>query len=421
MIGSPRVHVIGAGVAGLAAAVALAKAGRAVTVYEAGVQAGGRCRSYHDTTLDCRLDNGNHLLLACNKATLSYLDTVGARDTLVGPEQPEFPFLDLKSGQRWTLSMTKGRIPWWLFDRTRRVPNTGPADYLAALKLILASSQATVADRLNTRSVLFERLWQPLAIAIMNTEVETASAKLLGKVFAEMFGGGGAACRPLVPREGLSESLVDPALAWLIARGAEVKFGQRLRSVRRIQDRIGALGFPDGEVTLGPQDSVVLAVPAPVAASILPDLETPVEFRSIVNAHYRVDIEPTPGAPNLLGLIGGTAEWIFVKPGLLSVTISAADRLVDHSAEELAPLIWRDVAAAFNLDQATVPPWRIVKEKRATFAATPAQEKLRPNSQRRWPNLFLAGDWTSTGLPSTIEGAIRSGQTAAGHVVARFR
>jgi squalene-associated FAD-dependent desaturase len=404
--------------AGLSAAVALVKAGRPVTLYEAGVQAGGRCRSYHDQALDCRLDNGNHLLLACNTATLSYLEIIGASDTLVGPDETIFPFMDLRSGERWTLSMNRGRIPWWLFDKTRRVPGSRPGDYLEALKLIRAPEAATVAERLKRNSALFERLWQPLAIAIMNTEVETASARLLGSVFAEMFGGGGAACRPLAPREGLSESLVDPALAWLAANGADIRFGERLRGMGFSGDRVATLSFPDGEVALADGEAVVIAVPAPVAAMLMPDVATPVEFRAIVNAHYRVDIQPTPGAPNLIGLIGGTAEWIFVKDGLLSVTISAADRLVDMSAEELAPLIWRDVATAYGLDAGIVPAHRIVKEKRATFAATPAQQRLRPGPTRRWRNLCLAGDWTATGLPSTIEGAIRSGQTAARQVVA---
>ena len=103
---------------------------------------------------------------------------------------------------------------------------------------------------------------------------------------------------------------------------------------------------------------------------------------------------------------------MFRKSGILSVTVSAADRLVDVSAEALAALLWRDVARAYDLGNAALPPWRIVKEKRATFAATPAELRRRPPAQTRWRNLFLAGDWTATGLPATIEGAIRSGETA---------
>ena len=95
------------------------------------------------------------------------------------------------------------------------------------------------------------------------------------------------------------------------------------------------------------------------------------------------------------------------------MTVSAADRLVDEPAESLAALLWRDVARAYELGNQPLPPWRIVKEKRATFAATPAELRRRPQAHTQWRNLFLAGDWTATGLPATIEGAIRSGETAA--------
>lgn len=410
-----RVHVVGAGLAGLSAAVELARSGRAVTLYEGSTQAGGRCRSYFDAQLGCRIDNGNHLMLGCNHAILSYLGVVGARDTLTGPAKPVFPFHDLATDERWTVAMSAGRVPWWLFQKAHRVLGSKPSDYLEALRLLRPPAAATVTDRLDPDSLLFRRLWAPLAIAILNTEPEAASAGLLGAVFAEMFGAGGAGCLPLLPREGLSESLVDPALTWLERQGATIKLGARLRALTRDEGRVSILHFAEDEVTLGQDDAIVLAVPAPVASSLLPDLAVPEDFRAIVNAHYRIDTDRFD--QSFVGLIGGTAEWVFVKPGLLSVTISAADRLVDTPAEELIPLIWRDVARTFGVDGGA-PPARIIKEKRATFAATPAQTALRPGTRTDAGNLFLAGDWTDTGLPSTIEGAVRSGVTAAKAVCA---
>ena len=114
----------------------------------------------------------------------------------------------------------------------------------------------------------------------------------------------------------------------------------------------------------------------------------------------------------MLGIIGGTAEWVFAFPDRISVTVSCADAIVDRDREDLAKTLWRDVAAAHNLS-AELPPWQIVKERRATFAATLEQARLRAKAQTRWGNLFLAGDWTHTGLPATIEGAVRSGHRAA--------
>jgi hypothetical protein len=136
----------------------------------------------------------------------------------------------------------------------------------------------------------------------------------------------------------------------------------------------------------------------------------PDAFRAIVNAHFRV--EPPASAPRLLGLVGGTAEWIFAFHDRVSITISAADALLEMEADALGALLWRDVTMAYGLQMA-IPPFRIVKEKRATFASTPAQEARRPSARSSWTNLFLAGDWTDTGLPATIEGALRSGETAS--------
>jgi hypothetical protein len=140
----------------------------------------------------------------------------------------------------------------------------------------------------------------------------------------------------------------------------------------------------------------------------------PDAFEAIVNLHFLIDADPGGiiGEAGFLGLIGGTAEWIFIKPSIVSITISAANRLVDRSAEDLAAAIWPEVRMALDLPE-PMPKVRVIKERRATFAATAAQERRRPAARTQIANLVLAGDWTATGLPGTIEGAIRSGGTAA--------
>jgi hypothetical protein len=155
---------------------------------------------------------------------------------------------------------------------------------------------------------------------------------------------------------------------------------------------------------------VVLAVPPWVATALLPDLTAPDAFEAILNIHFRVAADP--GEAGFVGLVGGTAEWVFVKPDHVSVTISAANRMVDRPAETIAAAVWPDVRTALGLE-GEMPPYRVVKERRATFAATAVQERLRPGARTTLANLVLAGDWTATGLPATIEGAIRSGRNAA--------
>src|SRR5438067_1017864 len=162
MTDAGQVHVVGAGLAGLAAAVALADSGRPVTLYEAAQHAGGRCRSYFDVELGCRIDNGNHLLLAGNRAAMAYLGRIGAMATVEGPGEPAIPFADLATGERWMLRPNQGRLPWWILDSSRRVPGTSAGDYLAGLRLRAASEDATVAGLLDPHSILYRRLWQPL-------------------------------------------------------------------------------------------------------------------------------------------------------------------------------------------------------------------------------------------------------------------
>jgi squalene-associated FAD-dependent desaturase len=398
--------------AGLAASVRLAQAGRKVALYDAAGQAGGRCRSYYDETLGCRLDNGNHLLVSGNTAAMAYIAATNAAATFETADIATFPFVDLKTHERWSVRPTEGRVPWWLFVADRRVAGTRALDYLDALKLGRAAATATISQTLDAGRLIYERLWVPLAVAALNTEADHGSARLLGMIFAETFGRGGAGLHPLYPKEGLSESLVDPALAVIRGKGGEVRFGQRLRGLRFEGERVAALDFGRGELALEADDRVVLAVTAPVAKDLISELDPPDEFRAIINAHFRVDELPGE-AYSFLGVINGTAEWIFLKPGVISTTTSAADRWIDRDAEDLASALWQDIAQAYRLDPSRVPPHRVVKEKRATFAATPAQLRRRPKAGTRWRNLFLAGDWTDTGWPATIEGAIRSGFTAA--------
>ncbi|HEX5452220.1 MAG TPA: hydroxysqualene dehydroxylase HpnE [Stellaceae bacterium] len=409
--GGGRVHVVGAGLAGLAAAVRLAEAGRPIVLYEAGPQAGGRCRSYLDAELGVRIDNGNHLLLSGNSAAVEYVRRIGAGDTFHPAGEPAIPFVDLADGARWSVRPTRGRLPLWLLDPARRIPGTRARDYLAAIRLWRGGLRGTVAEALPPGSVLYRRLWQPLTVAALNAAAEQASARLLWRVLAETLGRGAAACRPLLPRDGLSESLVDPALAFLARHGAEIRFGIRLRALDFAGERVAGLALEAGTVPLAAEDTVILAVPPTVAARLVPGLIVPDDFAPIVNAHFR---RAAPaGAPAFVGIVGGTAEWVFVKREVISVTVSAADRLVDRPATELAASLWHDVARTLRIPADPLPPARIVKERRATFRATPVQVARRPPSATRWNNLHLAGDYVDTGLPGTIEGAIRSGFAAA--------
>lgn len=409
-LGQLKVHVIGGGLAGLSAAAALAEAGGTVELSEAAAHAGGRCRSYFDPQLGLTIDNGNHLVLSGNEAVARYLELIGARDALAGPEAAEFAFVDLANGKRWTLRPNPGPLPWWIFSRSRGVPDARAGDYLALAPLSAARRGRRVGEVVRCEGPAWDRLMGPFLLAALNHAPADGAADLASAVIRESLLRGGAAYAPRIARPSLAAAFVDPALERLAARGARVHLQRRLTRLQVEGARVAGLEFSDGHVALEPDAAVVLAAPPWVAAELLPGLVVPTAFEGIVNGHFRT--EPPAGAPLITGVLGATVEWIFCFEDRIAVTVSAADRLIGEPREALAARLWADVACALGLG-AELPPWQVVKEKRATFAATVEQQARRPGPRTAYANLVLAGDWTDTRLPATIEGALRSGFTAA--------
>jgi squalene-associated FAD-dependent desaturase len=360
-------------------------------MFEAAPHAGGRARSYFDKQLGCRIDNGNHMLLSGNISTLSYLHRVGARRSLIGPAEPNFPFRNLKTGEAWMLRMNQGSFPWWVFSRTRRVPGTRLHNYRALLKFKGARPNDTVAGLLGTTGALYHKLLRPLAISALNTMPEAGCAMALQAVLAETMERGGYATLPRWARVGLSETFIDPAIDWLRAHGAEINFGERVTE-------------------LTPGQATVVATPPWVAAELIPGLTVPTEFESICNIHFKHQM--SPGEAGFWGVVNGITEWVFARPEVVSVTVSAANRYLNIPQNDMVRSIWAELVKLFDLPT-DLPPYRLLWERRATFRATPEQMRLRPPTQTSNRNVVLAGDWTDTGLPATIEGAIRSGNAAA--------
>lgn len=386
-----EVHVVGAGLAGLSAACALTEAGHKVVLFESSGQAGGRARSYFDKQLGCRIDNGNHMLLSGNHDALRYLKRIGAEATLTGPQAPIFPFIDLRTNAHWALKLSRGRLPFWIFRPSKRVPGTKLVDYRALLKLRSANADDLVTKFTDQTGSLYKNLLEPLTISALNTMPDIASTQPLAAIFAETVERGGTASQPLWAKTGLSESFVDPALTWLKAHGADIHFGTKISC-------------------LIPDQPTILAVPPWVAQDLMPELTVPDMFESICNLHFKTKI--SFGGIGFYGLLGGMAEWVFARDNVVSVTISAANRYADLDQKQIADQVWGELARAFDLP-IDMPLHRVLWEKRATFACTPAQLTKRPSPQSPRANVILAGDWTNTNLPATIEGAIRSGAIAA--------
>jgi squalene-associated FAD-dependent desaturase len=408
-----RIHVIGAGLSGLGAAVGLSGTGARVAVYDAAGHAGGRCRSFYDRTLDRRIDNGNHLVMSGNGAVFRFLDRIGSKDALVGPDSAAYPFVDVKSGARWTIRLNDGLLPFWILDPKSRVPETRFADYLKAAGIAAAPAAATVADVVDREGPLYKAFFEPLTLAVLNTTPERGSARLLWSVIRETFARGGRPSRPRVARTGLSEAFIDPAVAFLAKGGGEVRLNMRLRGIE-----FARLEFPEGAVEVAPEDSVILAVPPSRLRQLVPELDPPDDDASILNVHYRLRAPLANGVMNgspFLGIVSADAQWAFVRGDVVSLTVSAAHAIGmdDVPNERAVQDLWRETQVALRLENAPFAAVRVIRERRATPDQSPAAVRKRVKAKTRWRNLFLAGDHTDTGVPATIEGALRSGETAA--------
>lgn len=411
-------HVVGGGLAGLAAALEAAGRGHQVTLHEATPGAGGRARALPEGG-----DNGTHALLGANPEALDFLERIGARDRWVEPEPGSLPVYDLDARRLHQVALS----PAGWRDPARRPPGFTAAALLALLRAALPprllpglAPGGSIAQAFRRHPGFLRGFVAPLTLAALNTTPEEAGTAWLGAVLRRLARPG--ASRLYIARDGLGSDLVQPALAALGRQGVRLRLGHRLRSLDCSGNRATALVFGDGSVPLDGQTRAILALPPWEAARLLPGLAVPALHAPILNLHYahatgEQRAHGGPARPRFIGLLGGLAQWVLVRPGHVSVTISAAGTLLGESGGSLAPRVWaelRQAALAAGLPgpwPEAPPPSRLIREHRAT--PLHGLERHRPPRLQPRQNLALAGDWTDPDLPATLEAAIRSGRRAA--------
>lgn len=433
MNGDP-VAVIGAGWAGLTAALVLSRAGRKVVLLEAAATAGGRARTVE--TNGTRLDNGQHILVGVCRHALSQMRAVGVNPILalhpvpfrllmrrhVPDGAPESSLLAPRSTRTRDLGAA-------FYDATRDASLPRRLAGLAGAWRMLhrpLTRDLPVSDwlRRNVQPAgLRERVWEPLSLAVMNTPPAEASARVFQSVLRQTLLAGDGPARLLIPRRPLGELFAEPALQQLRILGATTRLATRVQRIEVRSDDGFLLTLRGGETLAAGQ--VVLATAQRSAARLLPatpaldglrrDLVALGEH-SICTVYLRYDPAP-PELPPLTGLLGQHGHWLVPRRLVgdshwLSVVISAADAYPMPDAETRWRSVGRELAETFpGLGQPQ--QGRVICEKMATLDARPGLDDRRPDTRTPLPGLYLAGDFCARGLPSTLEAAVQSGQKAA--------
>lgn len=414
------IAIIGAGYAGLAAAVELIRNGQSVEVFEASRSLGGRARAVEIDGLT--VDNGQHILLGAYSETLRLMRIVGADPQRLLKRLPlhlEFP------GE---MRLVAQRLPAPLHMLAALLLATGldwPEKW-AAIQLMrqLQRTQFRITPDVSVTTWLEQNktpshqrrlLWEPLCIAALNTPAENASAQVLANVLRDSLAASRAASDLLLPQVDLSTLFPEPAAAFITQRGSVIHRGQRVTDLQRTDQGWHING--QGTFT-----QVVLAVAAYHLAALAPELQATVEhfaWEPIVTSYltYPANVRlPQP----MLGVADGTAQWLFDRgqlcgqTGLIAAVISARGRHLDLPTAELESRIHAEIARIVPHLPAPLRT-QTITEKRATFACTP--NLRRPATKTALPGLCLAGDYVSSDYPATIEGAVRSGVNAARSVL----
>jgi zeta-carotene desaturase len=422
----PDAIVIGGGFAGLAAATLLAEQGARVLVLEARPTLGGRATAFTDPATGERVDNGQHVLLGCYRDTFRFLDRIGASGHVQVQDRLTVDMIDregrasrLRCPPLWPpLNLVAGLMTWSAL---------GWQDRLAALRIPRGPRGAaplgeTVREwliRHHQSARLIEMLWEPLAVAALNQSIDVAASGPFARALLEMLGSNPRDASLALPLKPLDEMYALPARAYIENHGGEVRTNAPSRvHGHEVVVRDEALAAP----------IVICAVPWFALSEVFAD--PPESLRATIDAAERTAASPIVTVNLwfdrvvtdrvLVGLPGRTMQWVFDKRRVfgeqashLSLVSSGAEHIVSLTNEELIEVATREVRDALPAARAAIVRRAVVvREKRATFSVAPGQPP-RPETRTSIPGLFLAGDWIDTGLPATIEGAVRSGHMAA--------
>ena len=353
------------------------------------------------------IDNGTHALLGANGAAFDFLGEIGSDKGFVPAASHGLPFRDIETGESWGLDVA-GFGAFALMKAAHT--NKGLLNMSWRTVMAAMGSNASVHEAYAGAGPVYHRLIGPLCTALMNAPPKETEVRAFLRVMRTLALGGRDAIRPFVARDNLALDLIDPAIAAIQRLGGEVRFHDPLLGIEPRDGTLTTARFRSGTAALSSNDALVLALP-PWALDMLPAAIPVPAFtaRAVLCAHYAAPpgLE-FPDSARMMGITNGPAQWLALTESILSVTVSAAEPLMDRDAEEIAQILWREVCAALERRGTSLPPCRVIKERRATADVA---GRFGPRSQYR--NLFFAGGWTDGRYPDTIETAVASGARTA--------
>jgi squalene-associated FAD-dependent desaturase len=419
--------IIGGGIAGLSAAAFLVKHGVKITLLESSPKLGGRAYSFKDQKTQDEIDNGQHIIMGCYSDTNNFLKIIGAENNFVYQKSLELNFL--KHGNKliklkslpffYPLNLLTAILNYRAIsfrDRLSIVKFMMKVPFVSHQKLVTKNVKEWLLDE-NQSDNTINSLWRIIAVGALNTNVHKASASMFREILVKIFFKGNYASTIILPKHGLSESFILKAKIYIENNGGEIKLSSQVKDILVPDDKI--IKMSTTEESFSDFDYVISAVPFYALNKIYPELfvheEIYFEYSSILNIHFW--LKKNLLKEHFYGLINSTLHWIFNKKNHINLVISDADYLIEKTGEEIFILCLNELKKFIDIDEQDILHYRVLKERRATFIPSNKITYSRPSCKTKISNLFLAGDWTDTGLPSTIESAVKSGRIASEFVI----
>jgi len=420
--------IIGGGLAGLSAAVHLLENGHQVDIYETTKQLGGRAKSFYYPAQNQLVDNGQHLLMGCYDYTIDFLKKIDALDNFNFQKQLQVHFAD-PDGKTYKLKAFSRIYPFNLILAVTRYNFLSFTDKIRLLRFfaklpfinIKKLEKLSVYEWLHNNSQnhnIIKGMWHLLAISIMNVELDKAPAALFAKTLKQIFLRGNKSAALVIPAKSLTESLCDPAEKYIREKNGKIFKGKRITGIK-IENNKSYTAYAGSEV-LKKYDNVIAAVPPNILRRFFSDLKieklNEIRYSPIISVN--IWLKKNPFKEKFYGLISSDIHWLFNHGNFICLVISSAEKLITKTSYELTKFCNSELEKYFpDYLSEYATDVKIIKEKKATVSLDLKTEKARKKIEFGLNGFYLCGDWANTGLPATIESAIKSGKIAAEKII----